>query len=84
MLLVYCCRLCITHMLAGFLFYLDQSNICSDIQKIESLGMGCTPIPQKMCRLTKRLRADPQSLKGISRALPSQTAQNSRYQGLKT
>ena len=55
MLLVYC-RLCITHTLAGFLFDLDQSNICSDIQKIESLVRGCAPIPQKMCRLTKRLR----------------------------
>ena len=36
MLLVYC-RLYITYTLAGFLFDLDQSNICRDIQKIENL-----------------------------------------------
>ena len=35
MLLVYY-RLYITYTLAGFLFDLDQSNICRDIQKIES------------------------------------------------
>jgi len=34
MLLVYY-RLYITYTLAGFLFDLDQSNICRDIQKIE-------------------------------------------------
>jgi hypothetical protein len=48
MLLVYC-RLYITYSLAGFLFDLDQSNICSrDIQKIESLIRQCLPIPQNM------------------------------------
>src|SRR6476646_11902246 len=36
MLLVYY-RLYITYNLAGFLFDLDQSNICRDIQKIEKL-----------------------------------------------
>ncbi|HEY6535560.1 MAG TPA: transposase family protein [Candidatus Nitrosocosmicus sp.] len=36
MLLVYY-RLYITYTLAGFLFDLDQSNICRDIQKIENL-----------------------------------------------
>jgi hypothetical protein len=36
MLLVYC-RLYITYILAGFLFGLNQSNICRDIQKIERL-----------------------------------------------
>jgi hypothetical protein len=36
MLLVYY-RLYITYTLAGFLFDLDQSNICRDIQKIERL-----------------------------------------------
>ena len=36
MLLVYY-RLYITYTLAGFLFDLDQSNICMDIQKIEKL-----------------------------------------------
>src|SRR6476469_1381134 len=46
MLLVYY-RLYITYTLAGFLFDLDQSNICCrDIQKIEPLIRNCLPIPQ--------------------------------------
>jgi hypothetical protein len=55
MLLVYY-RLYITYTLAGFLFDLDQSNICRDIQKIESLIRKCLPIPQKIYKITKRLR----------------------------
>ena len=55
MLLVYY-RLYITYTLAGFLFDLDQSNICRDIQKIESLIRKCVPIPQKIYNKTKRLR----------------------------
>jgi Helix-turn-helix of DDE superfamily endonuclease len=82
MLLVYC-RLCITYTLAGFLFDLDQSNICRDIQKIESLIRECVPIPQKIYKKTKRLRT-PQEVERHFPGLPSQTAQNSRYQGLKT
>ena len=55
MLLVYY-RLYITYTLAGFLFDLDQSNICRDIQKIEKLIRQCLPIPQKIYNITKRLR----------------------------
>ena len=55
MLLVYY-RLYITYTLAGFLFDLDQSNICRDIQKIESLIRQCEPIPQKIYKITKRLK----------------------------
>ena len=56
MLLVYY-HLYITYTLAGFLFDLDQSNICCrDIQKIESLIRKCIPIPQKIYKITKRLR----------------------------
>ncbi len=55
MLLVYY-RLYITYTLAGFLFDLDQSNICRDIQKIESLVRQCLPIPDKFYRITKRLK----------------------------
>ena len=55
MLLVYY-RLYITYTLAGFLFDLDQSNICRGIQKIESLIRKCVPIPQKTYRITKRLQ----------------------------
>jgi hypothetical protein len=55
MLLVYY-RLYIAYTLAGVLFDLDQSNICRDIQKIESLVRQCIPIPQKIYNITKRLR----------------------------
>ncbi len=54
-LLVYY-RLYITYTLTGFLFDLDQSNICRDIQKIESLIRQCVPIPQKTYQITKRLK----------------------------
>jgi hypothetical protein len=55
MLLVYY-RLYITYTLAGFLFDLDQSNICRDIQKIDSLVRQSLPIPQKLYNITKRLK----------------------------
>ena len=55
MLLIYY-RLYITYTLSGFLFDLDQSNICRDIQKIEKLVRKCIPIPQKIYRITKRLK----------------------------
>src|SRR5215207_11772991 len=56
MLLVYY-RLYITYTLAGFLFDLDQSSICRDIQKTEPLIRQCIPIPQKIYnRLSKRLQ----------------------------
>jgi hypothetical protein len=55
MLLVYY-RLYITCTLAGFLFDLDQSNICRDIQKLEKLIRQCLPIPQKIYNISKRLK----------------------------
>ncbi len=55
MLLVYY-RLYITYTLTGFLFDLDQSNVCRDIQKIEGLIRQCVPIPQKIYPITKRLK----------------------------
>jgi DDE superfamily endonuclease len=55
MLLIYY-RLYITYTLAGFLFDLDQSSICRDIQKIEGLVRQCLPIPQKVYPITKRLK----------------------------
>ncbi len=54
MLLVYY-RLYITYALSGFLFDLDQSNICRDIQKMDSLIRKYVPIPQKLYNMTKRL-----------------------------
>ena len=55
MLLVYY-HLYITYTLTGFLFDLDQSTICRDIQKIESLIRKCLPIPRKTYSKTKRLQ----------------------------
>ncbi len=55
MLLVYY-RMYITYTLTGFLFDLNQSNICRDIQKIEGLIRQCVPIPQKTYNITKRLK----------------------------
>ncbi len=55
MVLVYY-RLYITYTLTQFLFELDQSNVCRDIQKIEGLVRQCLPIPQKLYKITKRLK----------------------------
>jgi hypothetical protein len=56
MLLVYY-RLYITYTLAGFLFDLDQSNICRYTKdRILNMVRQCLPIPQKMYNLTKRLK----------------------------
>ena len=64
MLLVYY-RLYITYTLTGFLFDLDQSNVCRDIQKIERLIRQCVPIPQKTYNITKRLKTPQRKLKSI-------------------
>ncbi len=55
MLLVYY-RLYITFTLSGFLFDLDQSNICRDISIIEPLIKRCIPLPKKLYKRTRRLR----------------------------
>ncbi len=55
MLLVYY-RLYITYTLSDFLFDLDQSNICRDIQKIESLIRKCVPIHERHINITNRLK----------------------------
>ncbi len=55
MVLVYY-RLYITYALMEYLFGLDQSNVCRDIQKIESLIRECLPIPQKLYKVTRRLK----------------------------
>jgi hypothetical protein len=49
-------RLYITYTLMEFLFGLDQSNVCRDIQNIERLIRRCLPIPQKLYKVTKRLK----------------------------
>jgi hypothetical protein len=55
MLLVYY-RLYITFTLSGFLFDLDQSNVCRDISILEPLIERCIPLPEKMYKRTRRLR----------------------------
>ena len=55
MLLVYY-RMYITYTLAEFVFDIDQSNVCRDIQKIEPLVRKCLPIHQRLYGLTKRLK----------------------------
>ena len=55
MVLVYY-RLYITYTLTEFLFGLNQSNVCRDIQKIEGLIRCCLPIPQKLYKVTRRLK----------------------------
>lgn len=55
MVLVYY-RLYITYTLTEFLFGLDQSNVCRDIEKIERLIRSCLPIPQKLYNVTRRLK----------------------------
>ena len=55
MLLVYY-RLYITFTLSGFLFDLDQSNICRDISMLEPLIKRCIPLPKKLYKRTRRLR----------------------------
>src|SRR6266487_1197700 len=54
-LLVYY-RLYITYTLSGFLFDLDQSNVCRDISMLEPLVKRCIPLPKKLYKRTRRLR----------------------------
>jgi hypothetical protein len=53
-------RLYTTYTLDGFLFDLDQSNVCRDIQKIESLIRKCLTLPQKLYNKTKKRLQTPQ------------------------
>ena len=55
MLLVYY-RLYTTYTLSGFLFDLDQSNICRDMSIIEPLVKRCIPLPKKLYKRTRRAR----------------------------
>lgn len=55
MLLIYY-RLYITYALAGYLFSLDQSNVCRDIKMIEPLVKKCIPLPEKIYRKTQRIK----------------------------
>jgi hypothetical protein len=64
MILIYY-RIYITYTLAEFLFDLDQSNICRDIQKPEKLIRQCISFPQKIYNTTKRLKTSQSKLNDI-------------------
>ena len=84
MLLVYY-RLYITYTLSGFLFDLDQSNICRDISIIEPLIKLCVPLPKKLYKRTRRLRTIDEveeSTFQVSKHLL--TLQNKKSQGQRT
>jgi len=53
MLLIYY-RLYITFTLSGFLFDLDQSNVCRDLSILEPLVKECIPLPKKLYKRTRR------------------------------
>ncbi|MGB8935115.1 MAG: transposase family protein [Candidatus Nitrosopolaris sp.] len=55
MLLVYY-RLYITFTLSGFLFDLDQSNVCRDIYMLEPLVKRRIPLPKKLYKRARKLR----------------------------
>jgi hypothetical protein len=55
MLLVYY-RLYITYTLAEYLFGLNQSNVCRNIQVLEPLVRKCLPLPEKLYRKTRTFR----------------------------
>ncbi|MDN5847436.1 MAG: transposase family protein [Candidatus Nitrosocosmicus sp.] len=59
-------RLYITYTLTGFLFDLDQSNVCRDIQKIEGL-ISCLPIPQKTIRNNQKTKDQRRGRRVLSR-----------------
>ena len=56
MLLVYY-RLYMTYTLTGFLFDLDQSNVCRDLAILEPLVKECIPLPEKIYKHTRTRRS---------------------------
>lgn len=47
-------RLYVTFTLLGFMFDLDQSNVCRDIRYLEPLVKECMPLPKKVYGRTRR------------------------------
>ena len=84
MLLVYY-RLYITFTLSGFLFDLDQSNVCRDISIIEPLIKLCIPLPKKLYKRTRRLRTIDEVEESTSLASKRLSILlNKKYQGQRT
>ena len=80
MLLVYY-RLYITYTLSGFLFDLDQSNVCRDIQKIERLIRQCTNSAKDIPN-NQKVENSGGSREIFSRPSCIYRLSSSRYQGL--
>ena len=53
-----------TYTLTGFLFDLDQSNVCRDLAILEPLVKECIPLPEKIYKhtRTRRLRTTEEAL----------------------
>jgi hypothetical protein len=49
-------RLYMTHTLPGFLFDLDQSNVCRDLAILEPLVKECVPLSEKIYKHTRTRR----------------------------
>jgi hypothetical protein len=71
-----------TYTLDGFLFDLDQNNICRNIQKIERLIRQCILIPQKIYRITKRLLTPDEVEQYFPGFLSFIDSQNNKFQDL--
>jgi hypothetical protein len=69
MLLVYY-RLYITYTLSGFLFDLDQSNVCRDLSILEPLVMQCVPLPRKLYKRTGITRRRLQTIEEVEQYFP--------------
>ncbi len=81
MVLVYY-SLYITYTLMEFLFGLDQSNVCRDIEKIESLIRESLTNSSKLYNVTKRLK-NREDVEQYFRALwLLETVPNNPFQGL--
>jgi hypothetical protein len=69
MLLVYY-RLYITYTLSGFLFDLDQSNVCRDLSILEPLVMQCVPLPRKLYKRTRIITRRLRTIKEVEQYFP--------------
>jgi hypothetical protein len=83
MLLVYY-RLYITFTLSGFLFDLDQSNVCRDISILEPLIKLSVPLPKKLYKRSRRARTkdEVEGIFQVSKHLLIRL--NRKYQGQRT
>jgi hypothetical protein len=69
MLLVYY-RLYITYTLSGFLFDLDQSNVCRDLSALEPLVVQCVPLPRKLYKRTITTRRRLRTIEEVEQGFP--------------